>query len=114
MKRSPPYTSLWIPTFVGMGPILYKAKSKRLRWGENTRGKASGVKMMDARLGVITCDKCGEPMEKGQNVIIITEGKIANSNDEPDFQGSGVRYACHINCWDNVEDDPWDKGIVRY
>lgn len=69
---------------------------------------------MEASLSVITCDKCGEPMEKGQNIIIITEGTIRNSNDELDFEGSGVRYACHIKCWDNIEDDPWDKGVARY
>ncbi|MBI4187308.1 MAG: hypothetical protein HY530_07405 [Chloroflexi bacterium] len=60
--------------------------------------------MMDARLSVITCDKCGEPMEKGQKILAIAEGKIANSNEELDFAGCGVRYACHIGCWDGVED----------
>ncbi len=69
---------------------------------------------MYASLSVVTCDKCGEPMEKGQKTVTITEGTIAKANDELDFEGSGVRYACHLTCWDNVEDDPWDKGIVRY
>lgn len=59
---------------------------------------------MNARLGVITCDKCGEPMKKDQKVIIVTEGKIADSNDELDFRGSGVRYACHAECWNAVEE----------
>ncbi len=60
--------------------------------------------MMEARLGVITCDKCGELMEKGQNVLVVAEGKIINSNNEIDFQGSCVRYACHLDCWDGVEE----------
>ena len=68
----------------------------------------------EAVLDVTTCDKCDKPMEKGQNILVITEGTIANSNDELDFEGSGVRYACHLGCWDNIEDDPWDKGMVRY
>ena len=70
--------------------------------------------MMEASLSVITCDKCGEPMIKGQDTLVIAEGKIANSSEELDFTGSGVRYACHLKCWDRVEDDPWDGGVVRY
>lgn len=61
--------------------------------------------MMEARLGVITCDKCGELMEKGQNVLVVAEGMIIESGDELDFQGSSVRYACHLDCWDGVEED---------
>ncbi len=41
---------------------------------------------MQARLGVITCDNCGEPMEKGQNVLIVAEGAIAKAGDKLDFQ----------------------------
>jgi hypothetical protein len=60
--------------------------------------------MLDARLGVNTCDKCGKPMRKNQKTIIITEGIIAKSNDILDFKGSDVRYACHTKCWDGFED----------
>jgi len=60
--------------------------------------------MMEAHLGVITCDKCGELMEKGQNVLVVAEGVILNSDNELDFQGSCVRYACHLGCWDGVEE----------
>ena len=59
---------------------------------------------MEAHLGVITCDKCGELMEKGQNVLVVAEGMITKSGDELDFQGSSVRYACHLDCWDGVEE----------
>ena len=58
---------------------------------------------MDARLGVTTCDKCGEPMKKGKKIITVTEGVITKSGDELDFQGLSVRYACHLTCWDGVE-----------
>jgi hypothetical protein len=61
--------------------------------------------MMDASLSVITCDKCGKPMIKGQSILVRAEGKIANSDEELDFEGCGVRYACHLGCWDGVEVD---------
>ncbi len=60
---------------------------------------------MEAHLGVITCDKCRKPMEKGQNVLVVAEGMIVNSDDELDFQGSCVRYACHLDCWGGVEEE---------
>lgn len=60
--------------------------------------------MMEAHLGVITCDKCGGLMKKGQNVLVVAEGAITEAGDELDFQGSSVRYACHLDCWDGVEE----------
>ena len=61
--------------------------------------------MMEATLSVITCDKCGEPMNKGQKILIIAEGSIAEACCELDFQGCSVRYACHLDCWDGVEEE---------
>lgn len=61
--------------------------------------------MMEAHLGVTTCDKCKEVMKQGENVLVVAEGVIINSKDELDFQGSCVRYACHLDCWDSVEED---------
>lgn len=61
--------------------------------------------MMEAHLGVTTCDKCGERMKKGQNILIVAEGVITKSGDELDFQGSCVQYACHLDCWDGVEEE---------
>jgi len=60
--------------------------------------------MMEARLGITTCDKCGKPMEKEQPVLIIAEGVIAESNCMVTYEGSCVRYACHLDCWDGVEE----------
>ena len=60
---------------------------------------------MEAHLGVITCDKCGELMEKGQNVLVVAEGVITKSDDELDFKGSSVRYTCHLDCWGGVEEE---------
>ena len=59
---------------------------------------------MKAHLGVITCDKCGELMKQAQNIIVVAEGLISESDDELDFHGSCVRYACHLDCWDGVEE----------
>ena len=46
--------------------------------------------MMEARLGVTTCDKCGKPMEKGQPILVLAEGNIMESNDEPAYQRGPV------------------------
>ncbi len=69
--------------------------------------------MMEAKLGVTTCDKCQQPMEKGQPVIIINEGSITKSNDTLTFDGSCARYACHLNCWDGAEEMVADHTIFK-
>jgi len=60
---------------------------------------------MNARLGVVTCDKCGEIMSENQKILIIGEGVVEEAESELDFRGSDVRYACHLNCWDGVEEN---------
>lgn len=57
-------------------------------------------------LGVFTCDKCGKKMKKEQPVLIIAEGRITKAGRELlTFWGSCIRYACHLDCWDGVEED---------
>jgi hypothetical protein len=58
--------------------------------------------MMEAKLGVTTCDKCQQPMTESQPVLILVEGNITKSDDTLTFDGSCVRYACHRDCWDWV------------
>ena len=53
--------------------------------------------MMEARLGVTTCDKCGKPMEKGQPVLVVAEGIINELAEKLRFQGCCIRYACHFD-----------------
>jgi len=65
--------------------------------------------MMEAILGVITCDKCQQPMTKGQPVLVIAEGNITESNDSLTFDGSCVRYACHLSCWNGIEEVSSDE-----
>ena len=60
---------------------------------------------MEMILGVTTCDKCGAPMEKGQNIVIIGLGTVANANSGLEVPEPEVRYACHLDCWDGVEVD---------
>ena len=63
------------------------------------------MKPMEAKLGVISCDKCGEPMKKGQQIIIVAGGDITDTNSRLNFESTGIRYACHLNCWDGVEEN---------
>ncbi|MCJ7654355.1 MAG: hypothetical protein MUO97_03480 [Dehalococcoidia bacterium] len=63
------------------------------------------MKKMEAKLGVTTCDKCQQPMAKGQPVFILVEGSITEADDMLTFDascGSCVHYACHSDCWDGV------------
>jgi hypothetical protein len=62
---------------------------------------------MEARLSVLTCDKCGEPMKRDEEVIVIADGWIRGPkhDDLITFWGSCIRYACHRACWNGVEED---------
>ncbi len=60
---------------------------------------------MEMILGVKTCDKCGELMGKGQNIVVIGLSTVAKTNNELEVPGPEIRYACHLNCWDGVEVD---------
>ena len=71
--------------------------------------------MIKAKLGVTTCDKCQEPMKKEQPVLMIVEGNIAEANDMLTFQascGSCIRYACHLACWDGIEEGTEHDHLV--
>jgi hypothetical protein len=58
---------------------------------------------MDMILGVTTCDKCGLPMKKGQDIVVIGRSTVINKNSELEAQEPEIRYACHLNCWDETE-----------
>ena len=61
---------------------------------------------MEASLGVHTCDKCGKQIRRNQQVVVIAEGWIKGPKREglKTFWGSCVRYACHLDCWNGVEE----------
>jgi hypothetical protein len=60
---------------------------------------------MEASIGIHTCDKCGKPMRRNQQVV-VAEGWIRGPkrNDLITFWGSYVKYACHLGCWDGMEE----------
>jgi len=55
-------------------------------------------------LSVITCDKCGKVMEKGESAIIVAQGPVTRSDDDLDYRLDGVHFACHQKCWDGWAD----------
>ena len=71
-------------------------------------------------LCVTTCDKCGKPMKKGQDIVTIGLSTVTSEDDPIVIPGRGnvtsedsliatpepeIRYACHLDCWDGVEVD---------
>lgn len=66
---------------------------------------AAGGKEMEMILGVTTCDKCGEPMKVGQDIVIIGLSTVAKESCELEVPEPEIRYACHLDCWDGVEVD---------
>ncbi len=54
-------------------------------------------------LGKTTCDKCDAPMRTGQGIVIIGLSTVANANSELEVPEPEIRYACHLDCWDGVE-----------
>jgi hypothetical protein len=59
---------------------------------------------MEIMLGVTTCDKCGKPMTTGQKIITIGQSTVTNSNSEIEATSPEISYACHIECWDMIEE----------
>ena len=56
--------------------------------------------MIEAKLGIKTCDICGKTMRENQRVIVIADGRVQNQKDTLDFRGNAVQYACHAKCWE--------------
>ena len=61
---------------------------------------------MEASLGIHTCDKCGKPMRRNQQVVVVSEGWIRGPKhkDLITFWGSCIKYACHLKCWNGIEE----------
>ena len=60
---------------------------------------------MEMTLCVTNCDKCGEPMKKGQKIVTIGLSAVTKTNSELEDPDPEIRYDCHLDCWDGVEVD---------
>lgn len=62
---------------------------------------------MEASLGIHTCDKCGKALKRDEQVVIVAEGWIRGpkQKDLITFWGSCVKYACHLDCCEGMEDN---------
>jgi hypothetical protein len=58
---------------------------------------------MEMVLGVTTCDKCGEPMKAGQDIVTIGLSTVARENCDLEVSRPEITYACHLDCWGGVE-----------
>ena len=65
------------------------------------------VKMIDAHLFVKTCDKCGQMIEKTQELFVVSDGEIKDSNELLGLEYSQIYYVCHKVCWDGNVDMEW-------
>jgi hypothetical protein len=62
----------------------------------------------DAHLCVKTCDKCGKTIEKNQNVFVVSDGKIEDSNELLELEYSQIYFVCHKDCWDGNAEMGWE------
>jgi hypothetical protein len=60
---------------------------------------------MEMTLGVTTCDKCGETMKTGQKIVVIGLSTVVKETDVLEMPEPEIRYACHLDCWDGVEEE---------
>lgn len=60
---------------------------------------------MEMILGVTTCDRCGEPMKVGQNIVTIGLSIVVREACYLEVPEPEIRYACHLDCLDGVEVD---------
>jgi hypothetical protein len=62
---------------------------------------------MSVHLGVKTCDKCGKIIEKTQEVFVVSDGEIKDSNELLELEYSQIYFVCHKDCWDDNIDMEW-------
>ena len=62
---------------------------------------------MSVHLGVKTCDKCGNIIKETQEVFVVSDGKIKDSNELLELEYSQIYFVCHKDCWDGTIDMEW-------
>jgi len=60
---------------------------------------------MSVYLGVKTCDKCGKIIEETEQVFVVSDGKIKDSNELLELEYSQIYFVCHKDCWDGVKEN---------
>ena len=59
---------------------------------------------MEMVLGVTTCDKCGEPMKVGQDIVVIGLSAVARENCDLGVPEPEVTYGGRLGCWDGADE----------
>jgi hypothetical protein len=65
---------------------------------------------MEVVLGLTTCDRCGEPMKAGQDIVIRGPSIVAGENCDLEVPEPEVKYACHLDCWDGAGEPTSDRA----
>lgn len=60
---------------------------------------------MKGKLDLTTCDRCQQPIKKGERCMVVVEGGIIQSGQTLTFDGSCVRHAYHFDCWNDIKQD---------
>ena len=63
--------------------------------------------MTDALLCVKTCDKCRKIIEETQEIFVVSDGEIKDSNELLELEYSQIYFVCHKDCWDGNIDMEW-------
>jgi hypothetical protein len=64
--------------------------------------------VIDAHLGVKTCDKCGKIIKKNQEIFFVSDGKIVRSNELLGLEYAQIYFVCHKDCWDGIAEMGWE------
>ena len=62
---------------------------------------------MSVYLGVKTCDKCGKVVKETEQVFVVSDGEIKDSNELLKLKYSQIYFVCHKDCWDGNIDMEW-------
>lgn len=63
--------------------------------------------MEEILLCVKTCDKCGKIMKETQEIFVVSDGEIIDTNELLEMEYSQIYFACHKECWDGNVDMEW-------
>ena len=73
----------------------------------NTNTVVGDERKMSVYLGVKPCDKCGKIIKETEQVFVVSDGEIENSNEFLELEYSQIYFVCHKDCWDGNIDMEW-------